>query len=281
MKVIRNVQDMQLVADLLRKQKKKVGLVPTMGYLHEGHLSLIRQAKEMGNVVVTSLFVNPAQFSPDEDLESYPRDFKRDKALAEKAGTDILFYPTAEEMYPEPFHSKVRVDEITQALCGASRPTHFQGVTTIVAKLFNLVKPHFAIFGQKDAQQVAVIRQMVKDLNFHVEIYSGPIVREEDGLAMSSRNIYLSPDERKDALALIESIEMVKKTIWEGERESDVILDAVRKHIESKRFTDIDYISLVHPDTLRDIDRIEDKALLALAVFVGSTRLIDNLLVEL
>lgn len=280
MKVIRTVRDMQGEAEKLRQADKVIGFVPTMGYLHEGHLSLVRIARERADVVVVSIFVNPTQFGPDEDLEKYPRDLERDERLAEQAGADIIFYPTSEEMYPEGYLTYVSVEEITKTLCGASRPVHFRGVTTICTKLFHAVKPHFSVFGQKDAQQAVVIQRMVKDLDFDMEIVVGPIVREPDGLAMSSRNAYLSPEEREDALVLNSSLRLAEEMVEKGERRVDEIVGAMQRRIEEKENTRVDYISIVHPETLESLERIENRALIALAVFVGETRLIDNSIVE-
>ncbi len=281
MKIIRDVKGMQAVTELLHREGKTIGFVPTMGYFHEGHLSLLRIARERAKIVVVSIYVNPTQFSPNEDLNKYPRDFERDEALAKKEGVDILFFPDDSEMYPKGYHTYVHVNEITEVLCGASRPAHFRGVTTICAKLFNIIKPHFAVFGQKDYQQAIVIQRMVRDLNFELEIVLGPIVREKDGLAMSSRNIYLSPENRKSALALNESLRMAEQMIQKGERSADMLIAAIRKQIESKPETKIDYIGIVHPETLQTLDRIEDCAVIALAVFVDTTRLIDNVMIEI
>ena len=281
MNSIRTVQEMQTEADTLRQAGKKIGFVPTMGYLHEGHLSLIRIARSKADVVVVSIFINPTQFGPDEDLDQYPRDFARDEHLAQESGTDIIFYPSKEEMYPHDYMTYVNVEGITNTLCGASRPTHFRGVTTICTKLFLAVKPQFTVFGQKDAQQTVVIRRMVKDLNFDMEIIVGPIIRGDDGLAMSSRNAYLSPDERQDALALHQSLKLAEDIIKKGERKSEIIIQTISKHIDSKKHTRIDYISIVQPETLTPLNEIEDRTLIALAVFLGKTRLIDNTIVEL
>jgi len=272
---------MQAVTERLHREGKTIGFVPTMGYFHEGHLSLMRIVKERAKVVVVSIYVNPAQFGPNEDLKKYPRDFEHDEALAEEEGVDILFYPDDSEMYPEGYKTYVRVNEITEILCGASRPTHFQGVTTICAKLFHIIKPHFAVFGQKDYQQSVVIQQMVRDLNFDMEIVLGPIIREKDGLAMSSRNVYLSPENRKSALTLNESLRMAGQMIKKGERSVDVLIAAIRQHIESRPGTRIDYVSIVDPENLRTLDRIERCAVIVLAVFVGKTRLIDNAMIEI
>ena len=281
MKVIRTVREMQAEAEKHRQVGRMIGFVPTMGYLHEGHLSLIRIARSRADVVVVSIFVNPTQFGPEEDLDKYPRDFRSDEKLAEEAGADIIFYPSEKEMYPYDFLTFVSVEEITDVLCGASRPGHFRGVATICVKLFHAVKPHFAVFGQKDAQQVVVIRRMVKDLNIDVEIVTGPIVREADGLALSSRNTYLSKEERKDALSLNQSLKLAEEMVRNSERRVDVIVHAMKELIDGGKRTCIDYISVVYPETLRELDEIEDKALVALAVFVGKTRLIDNTIIDI
>ena len=272
---------MQAEAERLRKSCKVIGFVPTMGCLHEGHLSLIRIARQKADVVVVSIFVNPTQFGPGEDLDTYPRDFKRDEKLAEEAEADIIFYPSEKEMYPEGWFTYVSVEEITKTLCGVSRPDHFRGVTTICTKLFLAVKPHFAVFGQKDAQQAVVIRRMVRDLNFDMEVIVGPIVREEDGLAMSSRNKYFSPEERQDALSLNRSLKLAEEMVRKGEQKAKAIISTMKELIDSKERTRIDYISIVHSETLKPLERIENRALIALAVFVGKTRLIDNTIVEI
>jgi len=280
MKIIRTVKAMQLEADGLRMAGKHIGFVPTMGALHAGHLSLIHCAKEEADVVVVSIFVNPTQFGPAEDLDAYPRDFKRDEALVAGAGADFIFYPAVEEMYPEPYHTIVSVDTLTEKLCGASRPGHFAGVTTVVTKLFNAVKPHVAVFGQKDYQQVAVIRRMVVDLNMDVEVVSAPIVREADGLAMSSRNAYLSPGEREDALALSSALEEAERMILSGVRDTGRLWEAIESRVMKKASARIDYIAMVDPDTLEAVESVGQRILIALAVFVGKTRLIDNRLIE-
>ncbi|MGA2623072.1 MAG: pantoate--beta-alanine ligase [Bacteroidota bacterium] len=281
MNIINSISEMQHAADALRREGKRIGVVPTMGYLHEGHLSLIRIAKKKSDIVITTVFVNPAQFGPNEDLSRYPRDLDRDTHLAETAGTDILFVPNEKEMYPEGYHSYVNVEKITEVLEGSFRPTHFRGVATVVAKLFNITKPHVAVFGQKDAQQAAVVRQAVKDLNFDVEIIVAPIVREPDGLAMSSRNVYLSPDERKQALALSQSLELARKRIATGERKCEVVLAEMKNHIASQPSAQIDYISIADATTLQELTRLGrgTTALVSLAVRIGSTRLIDNALI--
>ncbi len=283
MRVITKVKEMQKVADELRKEGKIIGVVPTMGYLHEGHLSLIRIAKEKSDVVITTIFVNPLQFAPHEDYDKYPRDFERDVGLAQSAGCDIIFHPSVEEMYPENFLTYVEVEKLTKVLEGEFRPTHFRGVTTVVAKLFNITKPHIAVFGQKDAQQALIIKQMVRDLNFDIEIIVAPIVRESDGLAMSSRNVYLSESERKDATVLYQSLKLAEKLIEEGERKPDVVISKMEELIKSKPTAKIDYIEIVDPNTLEKVEKLEEgkEYLIALAVRIGSTRLIDNTLVKI
>lgn len=283
MRVITKVKEMQKVADELRKEGKIIGVVPTMGYLHEGHLSLIRIAKEKSDVVITTIFVNPLQFAPNEDYDKYPRDLERDVKLAQSAGCDIIFHPSVEEMYPENFLTYVEVEKLTKVLEGEFRPTHFRGVTTVVAKLFNITKPHIAVFGQKDAQQALIIKQMVRDLNFDIEIIVAPIVREPDGLAMSSRNVYLSESERKDATVLYQSLKLAEKLIEEGERNSGVIISKMEELIKSKPTAKIDYIAIVDPNTLEKVENLSEgkEYLIALAVRIGSTRLIDNTLVKI
>jgi pantoate--beta-alanine ligase len=283
MRIISKVKEMQKVADELRKEGKIIGVVPTMGYLHEGHLSLIRLAKEKSDVVITTIFVNPLQFAPNEDYDRYPRDFERDVKLAQSAGCDIIFHPSVEEMYPQNFLTYVEVDKLTKVLEGEFRPTHFRGVTTVVAKLFNITKPHIAVFGQKDAQQALIIKQMVRDLNFDIEIIVAPIIREPDGLAMSSRNVYLSDSERKDATVLYESLKLAEKLIENGERNSKNIILKMEELIKSKPTAKIDYIAIVEPETLEKVETLSEgkKYLIALAVRIGSTRLIDNTIVKI
>jgi len=280
-KVVTSIPELQRLANEARLTGKRVGVVPTMGFLHDGHLSLIRIARQHSDVVITTIFVNPAQFAPNEDFEAYPRDLVRDEKLAEKAGTDLLFVPGVREMYPEGYLTYVDVENITKVLEGKSRPTHFRGVTTVVAKLLNIAKPRVAVFGQKDAQQVAVIRQMVKDLNFDVDIIVGPIIRESDGLALSSRNVYLSPEQRSDALVLSQSLRAGEKMILEGERWPDAIRAAMRDHISTKPSASIDYVSLADAATLEELTTVRPgrQILVSLAVRVGQTRLIDNTLV--
>lgn len=281
MKIITTVKEMQAEANRLRQTGKTIGFVPTMGYLHEGHLSLIRIARKKADVVVLSIYVNPTQFAPHEDLDHYPRDFARDEQMAGQEGVDVIFYPSDKEMYPEEYHTYVHVEKLTETLCGHSRPDHFRGVTTICAKLFHAVKPHFAVFGQKDAQQAVVIRRMVKDLDWDMEIMVGPIVREKDGLAMSSRNSYLSPEERQEALALHQSLKIAEEMIQGGEGKSEMILKAMQDHLEAKKHIRIDYIEIVHSETLQSLETIENNALIALAAYVGKTRLIDNTIINI
>ncbi len=253
-----------------------VGLVPTMGFLHEGHLSLIRRAREECDHVVVSIFVNPTQFGKNEDLSKYPRDIDRDLKLIEPLGTDLVWMPSAEIMYPQGYQTWVEVEAITRLLEGAMRPGHFKGVTTIVAKLFNGVQPHKAYFGQKDAQQVAVIRQMVRDLNFPLEIVVCPIMREPDGLAMSSRNIYLDPEQRKAATVLFRSLSAAKEAYEGGERNAENIRGKMKEVLASEPLAEVQYVSCADYDTLEELDVIKGKALLSMAVFMGKTRLIDN-----
>lgn len=252
-----------------------VGLVPTMGYLHEGHLSLIRRAREECDHVVVSIFVNPTQFGPKEDLSRYPRDIDRDLRLIE-AYTDVVWMPTAEIMYPQGYQTWVEVEAMTHPLEGAMRPGHFRGVTTVVAKLFNAVQPHKAYFGQKDAQQAAVIRQMTRDLNFPVEIVVSPTTREADGLAMSSRNVYLNPDQRKAATVLYRALSAAKDAYESGERDAETLRQMMRDVLAAEALAQMQYVSCADYDTLQELDEIKQKALLSMAVFIGKTRLIDN-----
>lgn len=259
-----------------------VGLVPTMGYLHEGHKSLMDAAKKQNDRVVVSIFVNPMQFAPNEDFESYPRDLEKDAALCETAGVDLIFHPQAEEMYAQGFCSYVDMNGLTTELCGKSRPIHFRGVQTVVLKLFHIVTPDRAYFGQKDAQQLAVIRRMVKDLNVGTEIIGCPIVREPDGLAKSSRNTYLSESERQAALVLSRSLKVGRALVEAGETDASVVKDAITKEIEKEPLAKIDYVDIVDFDTITEIDKIDTKngsVLAAIAVYIGRTRLIDNFIV--
>lgn len=271
---------MQRRSDLLRREGKRIGFVPTMGALHEGHLSLLRLAKKKSDVPVVSIFVNPTQFGPYEDFDRYPRDLEKDKRLLREERCEILFFPPVEEMYPKGFKSYVHVEELTEGLCGRFRPGHFQGVTTVVTKLFNIVKPHLAVFGQKDAQQAIVIQRMVKDLDFDIEILLAPTVREKDGLAMSSRNQNLSKREREKAALLYQSLERAREMIEGGEGKAKRVVVEMKKMISKNGIKNIDYVELVDPGNLKPVKTIRGRVLIALAVWVGKTRLIDNLLVN-
>ncbi|MBO4394968.1 MAG: pantoate--beta-alanine ligase [Eubacterium sp.] len=259
-----------------RREGLTVGLVPTMGYLHEGHQSLIKKSVEQNDKTVVSVFVNPIQFGPNEDLATYPRDLDRDAALCEETGADLIFHPEPSDMYAEDFCTFVDMDRVTKNLCGKTRPTHFRGVCTVCSKLFHIVGPDRAYFGQKDAQQLAVIRRMVRDLNFDLEIVACPIIREEDGLAKSSRNTYLSPEERAAAPILRKALDKGAVMIRGGEKNVDVIREAIRGIIESEPLARVDYVEIVDFDNIEPIDQIRGRVLVAIAVYIGSTRLIDN-----
>jgi len=277
MKVIRTIKEMQETADAIRREKR-IGFVPTMGYLHEGHLALVRKARELTDVVVASIFVNPIQFGPTEDLAKYPRDFERDHKLLEAERTDIIFYPDYKEMYPDGYTTYVQVRGLEDYLCGQTRKGHFVGVATVVAKLFNVVKPHVAVFGQKDYQQLTIIERMVKDLNMDIEIIGYPTVREKDGLAMSSRNTYLSSDEHEKALLIHASIRKLQELVKAGERSAQALKAEAGKVLSSSNGIEIEYISISDPNTLVEAEIIEKKAVYAVAVRIGKTRLIDNAL---
>jgi pantoate--beta-alanine ligase len=276
MRVIENIQEMREWSEAERRAGRRIVLVPTMGALHEGHLSLVREGKKKGERLVASLFVNPAQFGSNEDLAAYPRDFERDREMLEKEKVDILFHPSAAEMYPEGYQTYVDVEKLGPLLCGEFRPGHFRGVATVVAKLFNIVRPHAAIFGEKDYQQIQVIRRMAKDLNFDVDVVGYPTVREKDGLAMSSRNVYLSRQERAAALSLSRSLKQAESLVRQGERESKRIVAAVRAEIEEEPLARIEYARVCDTETLEEVATVEGAAVLALAVRVGKARLIDN-----
>ena len=278
MRLVSSIRQMGSISDGARRDGKTIVLVPTMGYFHEGHLSLMREGRRRGDVLVVSLFVNPRQFGEGEDYEIYPRDFPRDKDIAEEMGTDILFAPTVEEMYPEDYQTFVEVERVTKPMEGQFRPTHFRGVTTVVAKLFNIVKPHIAIFGEKDFQQLVVIRRMVEDLNMGVEIIGMSTFREEDGLAMSSRNTYLTAEERNAALSLNQSLRKASELYRSGERSPRRIVGAVKGVIQREKGLVIDYVEIRDARTLEEIEVIEDQAVVALAVKVGKVRLIDNVM---
>jgi pantoate--beta-alanine ligase len=280
MKIIHKIKDMMSLSDDFRKQNKIIGFVPTMGYLHEGHLSLIRRAKQECDITVVSIFVNPIQFGKNEDFDRYPRDLQRDLDMMKDLNVDVVFNPSSEEMYPKGYSTFVDIESnITKTLCGKSRPGHFKGVATVVTKLFNIITPHKAYFGQKDAQQCVVIKKMVNDLNMKVDIVVCPTVREKDGLAMSSRNTYLSGRERRIAPVLYKTLQMAQRMIELGEKDSKKILKEMSKKINKYRSIKIDYISIVDPETLEDIEIISGKVLIALAVKIGKTRLIDNIII--
>lgn len=280
MKIAKTISELKVIlADVGGNQT--IGFVPTMGYLHEGHLSLIKAARNDNNVTVVSIFVNPTQFAPGEDLDAYPRDFDRDTRLAESAGTDILFFPNADEIYPTGSSTFVEVEgNITKKLCGQSRPTHFKGVTTVVNILFNLVNPDNAYFGQKDAQQVAVIKKMVRDLHMAVNIVVCPIIREVDGLALSSRNVFLNPVERSQALVLSQSLAKAKVLHQSGETQVKILKEQIVNHINTMPLAAIDYVDILDFETLEDITTITAPALAAVAVRFGNTRLIDNIILD-
>jgi pantoate--beta-alanine ligase len=282
MQIIKNINELKTQIKTWKNGGESIGFVPTMGYLHEGHQSLITRSVAENNKTIVSIFVNPTQFSPTEDLDKYPRNLESDTKLCEQTGVDIIFAPENEEMYAGDFCTFVNMNGLTSELCGKSRPTHFRGVCTVVNKLFNIVTPDRAYFGQKDAQQLAVIKRMVRDLNMDVEIVACPIVREKDGLANSSRNVYLSQEERKAALVLSKAIFAGEKLLRAGERNSEVILTEMRKIIDSEPLAKIDYIEVVDGETIEKIDTIKnDTILTAIAVFIGKTRLIDNFIYEL
>ncbi len=274
--IVHRIDEMQSLSEQIRLSGRSIGLVPTMGFFHEGHLELMRVARNIADRVVVSLFVNPTQFGENEDLSAYPRDLEKDLSMADSVGVDHLFVPSAEDMYPEGFQTTVHVEQLTRHLCGPVRPGHFDGVATVVAKLFHIVKPNLAVFGQKDYQQLAVISRMVQDLNMDIKVVGVPTVREPDGLAMSSRNVYLSAEERKSALCLPESLEIAQEMLKAGERDADAIRSAVEERIQGAPFTRVDYVRLCDPTTLEGVETAERDVLLALAVFVGKARLIDN-----
>jgi len=276
MELISDIHQMQQKAEALRNSGKTIAFVPTMGCLHEGHLALMRAGRGRCDILVVSIFVNPAQFGPKEDFGSYPRDLERDSALCREAGVDLIFHPAPEAVYPRGYQTYIEVEKLSRGLCGDFRPGHFRGVATVVAKLFHLVKPHVAVFGEKDYQQLAVIRRMVADLNLDVEIVGYPTVRETDGLALSSRNTYLNAAERQSALSLSRSLEQAQQMLREGERAPGRIEQAVRETISREPATEIEYVRVCHPESLSELKWVENSALLALAVRVGKTRLIDN-----
>lgn len=280
MEVIKTKNELRELLNKERQRGSSLGLVPTMGFLHKGHLSLMEEARRRDDVVVASIFVNPTQFGPGEDYVAYPRDLPRDMWLASSAGVDYLFVPEADEMYQDNSITFVDMEGLTDVLCGASRPGHFRGVMTVVTKLFNIIRPDRAYFGQKDAQQVLIIKKMVKDLDMGIDIVEMPIVREEDGLAMSSRNSYLTESERKSALVISRSLSDARDSINKGENRAGLIKEAMIKEISSERAASIDYIEIVDAQTLKPIERIEGGVLIAAAVKIGRTRLIDNIKLE-
>ena len=280
MEIIGSIQEMQNLSNSLRREGKRIAFVPTMGFLHAGHLSLMREAKKHADVLVTSIFVNPAQFGANEDLDAYPKSMEADLAKAEETGVNVVFTPSNDQIYPAGYESYVTLETLPNHLCGLSRPVFFRGVTTVVTKLFNIVKPHVAVFGEKDFQQLAIIRRMVKDLNMDIEIIGGALVREADGLAMSSRNSYLTDEQRSEGLRLSQSLARAQAMVAAGETDPAVIHAMAKAHIDACPLAQIDYISLCDPDTLEEVKTIDGPTLMALAVVVGSTRLIDNTLLK-
>ncbi|MBS5139867.1 pantoate--beta-alanine ligase [Anaerotignum lactatifermentans] len=280
MNIVKTISEVRNEVKNWRKQGLSVGLVPTMGYLHEGHKSLIDRACKENDKVVVSVFVNPKQFGPGEDLATYPRDIQRDAALCEDAGAALIFNPEPEEMYFDDFHTYVTMESLSDELCGKTRPIHFRGVCTVVSKLFHIVAPDRAYFGQKDAQQLAIIKRMVRDLNFDIEIVGCPIVREADGLAKSSRNTYLNPEERKAALVLSKAVGLGQELIQKGERNADVIVEKMKQLIEEEPLAKIDYVQAVDAISIQPVAEIKGTVLVAMAVYIGKTRLIDNFIYE-
>ena len=279
MKIVGTVKEVREQVKEWKKQGLSVGFVPTMGYLHEGHKSLMDAARKGNDKVVVSIFVNPMQFGPTEDLDSYPRDLDHDAALCESAGVDLIFHPEAEEMYEKDFCSFVDMTGLTEGLCGKTRPIHFRGVCTVVNKLFNIVTPDHAYFGQKDGQQLAVIKRMVRDLNMDIEIVGCPIIREEDGLAKSSRNTYLSSEERKAALILSKTVALGKE-LAKTEKDANKVVEAMKKNIETEPLAKIDYVEAVDALSMAPVEKLEGTCMLAMAVYIGKTRLIDNTLIN-
>ena len=280
MKIVKTISEVRNSIKEWKKQGLSIGLVPTMGYLHEGHKSLIERAHKENDVVVVSDFVNPVQFGPNEDLATYPRDLERDAKLCEEAGAALLFNPEPDEMYFEDFHTYVNMESLSDELCGKTRPTHFRGVCTVVSKLFNIVTPDRAYFGQKDAQQLAIIRRMVRDLNFDIEIVGCPIIREKDGLAKSTRNTYLNEEERKAALILSKAVKLGMELAENGEKSADKIVSEMKKLIETEPLAKIDYVKAVDANSIEIISEMKPPVLVAIAVYIGKTRLIDNFIYE-
>lgn len=276
MKVVESLAGMKALARAWRRAGKTIGFVPTMGYLHQGHLSLVRESKARTDVTVVSIFVNPTQFGPHEDFQKYPRDLAKDTAYLETVGVDVIFHPSAAEVYPPGYRTYAEVAGLQDRLCGRSRPGHFRGVVTVVLKLFEIVRPDLAFFGAKDAQQVLIIRRMARDLDLDVEIVTCPIVREPDGLALSSRNAYLGPAERRAALALSTGLRWAERAVTAGERDAARLVAGIRAVLEAEPLARIDYVEAVDPETLEPVADVRGEVLVALAVFIGSTRLIDN-----
>lgn len=279
--LIHTINELRSILKEQRKLGKSIGFVPTMGFLHQGHLSLIKKAKSENDYVVVSIFVNPAQFGPNEDFVDYPRDYEKDYKLSLDSGADLVFNPSNEEIYPEEIKCKIIVQDLSSGLCGASRPLFFGGIALVVTKLLNIVSPNKVYFGQKDAQQLAIIKKLVKDLNFEVEVVTCPIIREEDGLAMSSRNVYLKENERKSALRLSKSLFLANEMIKNGERDASKIKKMIISYITEDKACNLDYVEIVDSDTITNVDMIKDATLIAIAVNVGKTRLLDNLLVDI
>jgi pantoate--beta-alanine ligase len=280
MKIVTTIAEAKEQVREWKSQGLTVGLVPSMGYLHEGHASLMKEAVKQMDKVAVSVFVNPTQFGPGEDYDSYPRDLDHDIAICEEQGVDLIFHPSVEEMYGKNYNTYVTMETLGDELCGKSRPIHFRGVCTVVTKLFNIITPDKAFFGQKDAQQLAIIKRMVKDLNMNLEVVGCPIIREDDGLAKSSRNTYLSPEERKAALILSQTIFMGQEMVKNGERDVKTLLDAMKANIETEPLAKIDYVEVVDGETMQKVTKIEESVLVAMAVYIGSTRLIDNFMYE-
>ncbi len=280
MKIIKTIKEMQRIADRAREKEEIIGLVPTMGYFHEGHLSLMREARTKSDLLVVSIFVNPTQFGEGEDFRSYPRDLKRDLGLAREIGVDVIFSPAVKEMYPKGFLTYVDVGEISSILEGALRPGHFRGVATVVAKLFHAIKPHKAYFGQKDFQQSVVIKKMVENLDMDVEIVVLPTIREKDGLATSSRNIYLKEKEKKTAPILYKSLKLAEDLIKKGERDSNKIVKKMKELIKKEKLVRLEYIAITDPKTLKEVERIKRSTNISLAAKIGRARLIDNITID-
>lgn len=281
MKIVTTIKEAKEVINEWKSQGYSIGFVPSMGYLHEGHASLMKEAKKQTEKVAVSIFVNPTQFGPGEDYDAYPRDLDHDLAICEEQGVDLIFHPSVEEMYGKNYNTYVNMETLGEELCGKSRPIHFRGVCTVVTKLFNIIDPDKAFFGQKDAQQLAIIKRMVKDLNMKVQVIGCPIIREEDGLAKSSRNTYLNAEERKAALILSKAIFLGQSMVQNGERDVKTVLTAMKEKIETEPLAKIDYVEVVDGETMQKVEKMEESVLVAMAVYIGKTRLIDNFMYEL